>query len=696
MGIRIGTQLVAPGGFKQLESGITYYFLWSDSSRERVLLVQFVMRPPKQRRKPNCKGRVLTETPTPLAMLVAMRRSQFELGVESGAILHHEHQAVLPPWLEPLTGKNLAAIDVLRPKAQKKHAQRIDEMIEAIYPLVMTYHDVLGAANPDRVINKHARACTPAKNETRVRLAFYCYLLFGRSRNALHYPIHKIGGWDRDLHIDGQKRGRKCIGKGAEYGHNVSPAMHTRIVESYCKYSGLGISMTEVYRISMSKTFGCRERADKDGLLSYYHPEGEPFPSSGQFDSHVASELGRDEIQKRRLGPRLVRVEIAPSLGPFTRAVANLMERVEADGYYCGERPIGLVDESTLPHLCVVRKRDYASGAITGIGFSFGSERAAAYRMATFCEAIDKVKFCTLFGIVIAAWEWPSIGTSAHGVADRGPGSTDGAYSRNADFLPVIRGMPPSNSGQSKAVIESTNPNKPKNQEAPSHLKSEKNVFELSVREIRRVMVDNDSIDITSRITPDLWDKVRKPCPNTLWSVLDGLGRNDAVQVTFEDAVRAYLDRVEIVVKADGIDLHGQRYDSRALRATGLLDRVAVSQVMRMKAYVLEACVRHIWIDINNQLIELDLQASLRVGDEMLFMSLNEIRQREVEVRAMAPAFLEHRHATASKAHRAYEEETGLKWNGASRRAGRAKSGTPIARQEAVESALAMRGRKRA
>ncbi|SFB90169.1 hypothetical protein SAMN05216344_10557 [Polaromonas sp. OV174] len=696
MGIRIGTQLVAPGGFKLLESGVTYYFLWSDSSRERVHLVQFVMRPPKTRRKPTREGRVLTETPTPLAMLVAMRRSQFELGVESSAILHHDHQAALPPWLEPLSGKNLASIDLLRPKAKKKHAQRIDDMLEAIYPLVMKYKEVLGAENPDKLINKHARACSPVKNETRVRLAFYCYLLFGRSRNALHYPIHKIGGWDRDLQIDGKKRGRKREGKGVNYGHNVSSVIHKRIVESYRKYSGLGISMTEIYRISMSKTFGCRERPDRDGLLSYYHPDGEPFPTYGQFDCHVADELGRGEIQKRRLGPNLVRGKIAPSLGPFTRAVANLMERVEADGYYCGERPIGLVEKSTLPHLCVVRKRDVASGALTAVGFSFAAERASAYRMATFCEAIDKVKFCSLFGIAIEAWEWPSIGTGAHGTADRGPGSTDGAFSADLEMQPVFRVMPPSYAGQSKAVMESSNPKKIKNQEAPSHLRSEKSVFQLSLREIRRVILDNESIDITDRITPDLWDKVRKPCPNALWTVLDELGRNDAVLVTFEDAVRAYLDQVEIVVKAGGIDLHGQRYDSRALRATGLLDRVAVSQVMRMKAYVLEACVRHIWVDIDNQLIELDLQASLRAGDEILFMSLNEIKQREIEMRAMAPAFLEHRHATASKAHRAYEEETGLKWNSASRHSGSAKSGTSIARQETAESALAMSGRKRA
>lgn len=694
MGIAIGTQLVAPGGFKQLEAVVTYYFLWSDSERERVYLVQFLVRPPKKRLKADRHGRCLVETPTPLPILVAVRRSQFELGVGLGAILHQEHQAALPPWLEPLEGLNFAAVDMQRTAAQKQHSQRIDEMIEAITPLVVRYQEVLGAKDPDRVINKHARNCKPVKNETRLRLAFYCYLVFGRNRYALHYPIHKIGVWDRERDAEGAKRGRKRNGLSKNAGHNVDQNVLRLILKGYKRRAKLGVSMTEIYRLAMTEDFGCRERKGLNGYLSYYHPDGKPFPTLGQYDYHVAKELGRAEIQRLRLGPNRVRTELAPSLGPFTQAVANLMERVEVDGYFLGERPQGLVDGSTLPHLCVVRKRDTASGLITGIGFSFGGETAAAYRMASFCEAIDKVKFYALFGILIEASQYPSRGISPHGIADRGPGSTDGAHPKSGQHGPVIRGMAPSYAGQSKATVESTHPKKLKNQEAPSHLKSEKNVFELARRELHRVLMDNERIDITSRITPDLWAKVRKPCPNELWTVLDSLGRNDAVLMSFEEAVRAYLEPVEVVVKADYIYLHGQKYDSPALRSTGLLDRVAASQEMRIMAYVLTACVRHIWVDVDKDLIEVDLQAGLRVGDEVLYMPLSDLVQREAEMQLIATNFSEHQHAVASKGYREYEEQTGYKFNGASRKAGRPKSGTPIAVIEAAESRIAMRGKK--
>lgn len=696
MGIQIGSQLHAPAGFKELQQGVKYYFLSSDGAHERVHLISLVSRPPKKRARSGEKGGVRMETPVHLAVLVAMRKSAFELGLESGAIIPHPHQANLPPWLESLDGRNLGSLDQARVKPKKLHESRIDEILEAIHPLVERYKEILASDNPDKVINKHARECKPIKNETRIRLAFYCYLLFGRSRYALHYATGSLGKWDRNARAIGSKRGRPSKSKGKQTGHNIDSAAKEKILQGYKKYAKLGKCMTSIYQESMTKVFGCLVRADEKEFKSYYHPKGEPFPTYGQFDAHVAKAIGRSAIQDMKLGPNRVRTKLAPSLGMFTQCVANLMERVESDGYVVQEKPMGLVDGSTLKSLVVVRKRDYASGLITGVGFCLGSERASGYRMASFCEAIDKVKFFALFGITISSNDWPSIGASPHAIADRGPGSTDEGYSSDIQYKPVIRGMPPSQAGQSKAVMESSNPKKLKNEEAPSHLRSEKNVFELVRRELRQVLKDNDSRDITDRITPDLWEKVRKPSPNSLWSVLDSLGRNDGVRVSFENAVRKFLPCYEVTVKANGIFLHGQRYDSPALRKTPLLDRVAVSQSLRMDAYVLEACVRHIWIEVDHQLIELDLQVGLRVGDDMLYMSLNEIKLREEEMLLTAAKYKEHRHATASMAHRQYEDETGLKWDGSTRKAGRPKSGTKLALLENAESRLVTHGKRRA
>ena len=76
------------------------------------------------------------------------------------------------------------------------------------------------------------------------------------------------------------------------------------------------------------------------------------------------------------------------------------------------------IEGSDLPALVVVTIRDVASGKKVGIGFSQGSETAAAYRMAQFCAAIGLEAFGALLGLKIKD---RAKGVSPHMVTDRGP-----------------------------------------------------------------------------------------------------------------------------------------------------------------------------------------------------------------------------------------------------------------------------------
>ncbi len=178
-----------------------------------------------------------------------------------------------------------------------------------------------------------------------------------------------------------------------------------------------------------------------------------------------------------------------------------------------------------------------------------------------------------------------------------------------------------------------------------------------------------------------------------MWNALDERGRNDGYQLSFDDAVRSFLTVIKVTVQGDGIYLYGQRYDSDALRSTGLLDRVARSQRIEINAYLLEACVRHIWIEENGRIIELDLQVAIRVGNEVLYLSLSQLKEIDRLRKIDNASFKEHRNAVGSDIRERFEDNTGQKWDSGSRRSGRPKRGTQTARKEAIEADAIMRGR---
>jgi len=326
------------------------------------------------------------------------------------------------------------------------------------------------------------------------------------------------------------------------------------------------------------------------------------------------------------------------------------------------------------------------SGAIVGVGFSLGAERAAAYRMAMFCAAICKVKYCALHGMTIAPEEWPTIGLPVKYITDRGVGATSIAFARDTVFKPAIRELTPSYSGQSKAVIESSHPKTTSNLDAPSYTQSQLTPTQMIRREILATIRDNDCMLVQSRLTPDLVDKVLTPTPIGVWEAMARLGRNDAQRISFEDAVRNFLSMVPVKMKADGVYLKGRRYDSEHLRATKILDKVARSQGLDMQAYYLEGAARYIWIQIEGQLVELQLQLALRVQESAKNVSLEELQQWETHERQQRSVHKEHVHASNTEMRMRYEDETGKKSDSATTKNGRARRGTAQAKREAAEA----------
>jgi hypothetical protein len=183
--------------------------------------------------------------------------------------------------------------------------------------------------------------------------------------------------------------------------------------------------------------------------------------------------------------------------------------------------------------------------------------------MELFCRAIDKVKFCALFGKEITRDQWLSYGLPPHVVQDRGAGSTDDALPRSQKFQADIQELAQSHSGQSKAVIESSNPKTRKANDAPSYRASNMPVFELIRREIDRVLKDNETFNIKDRIPPNLLRNMTSLTPLALYSELDRRGRNDSMQIQFDDAVRTLLTKLKARVDLRHLNLaHEEHRDA--------------------------------------------------------------------------------------------------------------------------------------
>ncbi|WP_139794236.1 hypothetical protein [Chromobacterium violaceum] len=711
--MQIGTQLCAPEGFDVLRKGVVYHLLRSDPMRQRVLLVEFRRRPAKPEIKARGGARDSSssapESPASTCAMATgspdafkpvlhyLSRYRFEQGLDDGLIIPCALQDELPPWFSGMSVNELRPYTLLRAGRKKSHDERIDRALQHLWPLVKNLDQVLGAESPDGVINAHARACRPIQNETRLRTAFYAYVCFGFSRWALHYAVHCIGRWERMGRE--RKLGRPSRIHGTHHGYGTNdPEMIERILEGYRRFAGPGQHLSRIYRRTLTSVFGCVMQTDVSGRKSFIHPAGRPFPSLGQFAYRVAQVFPLAVRQTYKYGHSRVRNRLAHSQGRFAESVGNLMERTEQDAYCCDQVAKGYLPGSHLPALWVVRIRCIASGMIVGIGFSIGAEKASAYRMALFCAAIDKVKFASLFNLELKSDDWPSIGISPHVINDRGPGSTAKADPANATFMPIIKEAAPSYSGQSKASVETMHPKQVKQEGKPQYRETRLTIPQLAEQEILRAVIDNHATDVTDRFNNDALNDHLIPTPTALWNYLARKGRNHALTTQFEEAVRAYLDPIELTVRDDAVYFMDARFKSDRLLHSGALQKAHDLGRYRLPGYMMSACVRHLWVDLGTELVQVDAMLSIRDGQEQLYVSAVELEQIQ-QIRRDGRLELKNYHQLAARSEyeAVFEANTGQPFDQATLKPGRSrrnKASSVKERQEIIDYLRAAGGQK--
>ena len=540
------------------------------------------------------------------------------------------------------------------------HIARAQKDIEQIYR----------TDNPTLEIHRYARACN--QNESRFRLWLLAYLAFGRNQWTLLPPFHRVGHWDR-FAIPGKKYGKASLADGRRHGFGVSRLMIDDMLKGYEKFHGIGVTMREIFRETLRKVFGCTEHQLANRRKVFIHPEGRPFPSYWQFEYWIGKEIDIEDIRRNLYGAVRYRSRHAPSRGKFSQVVANLLQRIEADGYYTKELPRGYVEGTTLPPLCVVIGRDVLSGKKVGIGFSFGNERNTAYRVMLFSMAVPKVFFCSLFGIEIDEEEWTGEGLPILYGVDRGPGAKRDLIEEFEHQFP-IKDMAPSWNGQSKATVESSHPRDVHTEGQPSYIKSSLTPVQLAVKEIFRLLKYNDSADMSGRMEhhPNL--ALCLPTANEIWDYYEKRLRTDAQPMSLADAVRTFLSPVSIRVDEHGAWFDDLRYDSDDFLASDMRRKVVGKPTTYVQGYAMDMCVRHIWIEVEGRLMLLTAQLQIREDDELTCISITELMQwKEARAKAMSE-FREHQQASAAGFEQRFEETTGQPWQSGQRHAGAVKN----------------------
>lgn len=655
--MKIGTQLYAPDGWGSLSKGHVYRFLASKADPARVFLVHLY------ERKHRMKGGGCRQIQH--ANLIIVGRAYFEAAIEKKDIVESDVQVALPPWLLGFDGIDLKAQLSTSPSAEA----RVHRLAARLHSGVQSLDATLTLRDPIAGLNEHARK--QKMNTARNRLHLLVYVLFGK-RAELLYPLKfRCGKFSREKLPAGTKKlGNISKRHGKGYGYNLIAQDKGRIEEFCRQNAGLGEKKTGLYRECMLREFGCK--ATGKSWKHLYHPQGKPFPTRRQFDYVLEKRIGLKKTQIARFGVERSRNRLQGSRGSYTEHLSNLLECIEADGYTTTRHPVGLNGE-TLPKLIVVRIVDSVSRMRVGIGFSLDGERSSAYTMALVCMSMDKVEFCALFGLSITPEEWPSKGWSSRYITDRGAGAV-----LDIDEIPFTE-MTTSYAGQDKAIVESSQRRRDQIAGRPSYLMAKNSPIALAVEEITTLLAENQSVKVQR--TPRMVSAQVLPTPIGVWNFLSQYGRSEEVS-SRDDAIRL-LPKVEVTCTKDGVEYCGERFRSKALQESGLLDMAARQGSVKLTAYIMPMCIRQFWVEYSGRPIDVVWALPIDDGDSQTYLTLHELQALHRQNREDAARLAEHQDAVAIEMADRYRQTFGEYPGKAVRRVGRAKMRTREARKQA-------------
>ena len=94
----------------------------------------------------------------------------------------------------------------------------------------------------------------------------------------------------------------------------------------------------------------------------------------------------------------------------------------------------------------------------------------------------------------------------------------------------------------------------------------------------------------------------------------------------------------------------------------GFYEAIGAGQSIKLRGYCLSLCVRHCWVEVGHQLIELTAKLPLRINAQRTYVALEDLKAESKAYTVQQAQRVEHAHAATLEYRSKYEQETGLKF----------------------------------
>lgn len=592
-----------------------------------------------------------------------------------------EPQRSVPEWLTADRLETVITAERLRPGRPKRtYVDAAEERLRRLEPALARKEEILGASNPLAILAKIARSLRI--HPTRYQTHFFAYVLHGSNLLALLSPIDKIGRYDRtDPKRRGSSWGRRAL-TPTVYGSCCAQA--ERMVRFFLRRARKGETIKNLHLDFLIKELRCDVSSDGLGQMTIIHPLGEKIPSYGSFRYHVVTRLGLSQVHETLQSHLKARARRNSNVGNYGQRSSRVMQDLAADGYFVSMRATQEGSDRPAPALCVVRGTCTATSFVAGVGFSVGGEKGEAYRAMLFCCCAPRTYIEKLYGLREGDLaRWVVTGVSPAFTSDRGPaGGRRAIDERVAELSFPIKAITPTGQAQSNAFAESSHPRGDRADDSPGFHQLSYSNADLMRRELLRAQSDNFSSSVVERLSETAlahFDATELAAtPHNYVKYLQERFQVSGEEIPLEVAVRAFWTEADFRFCVDGLhlvmngtEIQTRFYTSQKLIEKGLIEKNARLRT-KVKGFILTASLKHVWINIGPELMELDATLRTPCADEDKAEPAHSVVNIEEARRRVAARTRRSSEAETLAVRKMFTDRTGYEWDEGHRKRGRA------------------------